>query len=935
MFCLLLLALTIYGTKAQVITASHLLKSWPNAKGHIVIPDTVTEIGTYAFYGNDSILSVVIPPSVHIINYGAFTNCHSLDSVSISDDTYSIGQSVFENCTSLRSIKLPDSLYTLFPRTFSECTKLQRIETGKYISYIPSNVFVNCNSLKEVVLGNAVNSIWDYAFSSCPSLSSLIMGKRSSGNKMAAIRIGEYAFENCPIQKVELNKNMSCTESSTSCFINTTTLKILTIGDSVTTLPDQAFSGCSSIGSLKLPKSIIKIGKNAFFGCSGLSAFQLDSANTSFSCQDGILFNKKRNKLMIYPAGKQGNYAIPASVDTVSDYAFSGAKGLTNLIVPSTINCISTYAFSKCTALKTVRFMNEDGTSLTPISVDRMAFDSCSNIEYLHIDRYFGTNQKVSPFRELAKLDSVFIGNKATFIYDNFFTNCTALKKVVIGDDSCRPGDSITIGTNAFWGCSSLKYLYLNESIGSYSSGFTFVDSIRLGPSVRSIGSGAFSNCDRLKFIQIPSNVIQLGSGAFNGCDSLVQISLTDSITKIGNNCFGGCLSLKSITIPVNIKTIGYQMFEGCKSLETVLMSDQITEIDNIAFIDCSSLKNFKWPKSLKRVGYMAFSGCRSLPTIELNNSVTILEEYAFSGCSRVTDLTLSSGLTTILANTFSDCTSLKKLVLPNSITYVYANSFTNCSRLKSIIIGENTGTVLKTTIDFGAYPFPGCDSVTYIEINRNIRDNTSSAPFISFKELTDAKISESVTSLPSSVFMDCSKLKNLEMLGSIQTIGHSAFALCKSLENITLPKTLTSLSHYVFIQCTNFKHVWSYNPTPPATGTDCFIGVPVSTCVLHVPAGSKSLYKSTDQWKAFTNIQEFDIVGLDMENKMEMNIFTDRNVLIITSENDKSIPFGIYTMDGRTVWRGTLNKKVQIDHLNSGIYIVRGIGFQRKIRIL
>lgn len=65
------------------------------------------------------------------------------------------------------------------------------------------------------------------------------------------------------------------------------------------------------------------------------------------------------------------------------------------------------------------------------------------------------------------------------------------------------------------------------------------------------------------------------------------------------------------------------------------------------------------------------------------------------------------------------------------------------------------------------------------------------------------------------------------------------------------------------------------------------------------------------------------------------MNIFTDRNVLIITSENDKSIPFGIYTMDGRTAWRGTLNKKVQIDHLNSGIYIVRGTGFQRKIRIL
>jgi hypothetical protein len=926
--------LTTFVINAQVISASRVLRSWADAKGHIVIPDTVIEIGMYAFSGNDSIVSVDIPPSVKTINYGAFLNCHALDSVNMGVNAKSFGQSVFENCSSLRSIKLPDSLYSLPPKMFSECSKLQRFVGGTLLSTIPSNVFVNCASLKEVVLDNAVSAIWDRAFASCPSLTTLILGNRSSRKKMVTVSVGENSFLKCPLQTIELNKNWTCSNSASSCFKDIVSLKVLTIGDSVTAMPNNAFSGCYNLDNLRIPKSVASIGKNAFFGCKAISAIQVDSANARFSSQEGVLFNKRQNILIMYPIGREGAYTLPATVDTVADYAFVGAKGLTDLLVPSSTKRINTYAFSKCTGLKTVRFLDETTSGNLPVSVDYMAFDSCSNIELISINRSFGTNQTTSPFRSLPKLDSVFIGRQANDLYDNFFTNCKALRTVVFGDETCMPGDSIAVGTNAFLGCTSLRSMYLNENIFSYNSNFTYLDSIRFGPMVRSIGSGTFNNCDHLKYIKLPGTITQLGSGAFSNCDSLVQITLTDSIKEIGNNCFGNCLSLKSFRLPASINTIAYEMFTGCKNLETIQLNDAVTEFGEGSFYNCSKLKNINWPKGLKKVGYSAFAGCRSLTTVELSNTVTTLEEEAFTNCSSLTNLTLSSGLSTILTNTFTNCTGLQKLILPNSITDLKDNSFLNCTGLKSIIVGENSGTTLNTNLTFEVYPFTGCDSVTYIEINRNIWDNPYSAPFISFKQLTDARINQGVTSLPSFVFEDCAKLKNLEILSSIQSIGHSAFAVCKSLEKVTLPKSVSSLSHYVFYQCSNIKHFWSLNPTPPSTGTDCFVGIPLTTCILHVPSGSKALYKAADQWKTFTNIEEFVVVGIDAEHKSDVNIFTDQNSIRITTQSSESVPFSIYGMDGRKVWEGTLTKSIQVNNLKPGFYLVRGSGIVREVQM-
>ena len=78
-----------------------------------------------------------------------------------------------------------------------------------------------------------------------------------------------------------------------------------------------------------------------------------------------------------------------------------------------------------------------------------------------------------------------------------------------------------------------------------------------LNNNVTSIGSSAFYGCSSLQSITIPSSVTSIGSNTFSGCTSLQSITIPSSVTSIGDSAFGGCSSLQSITIPENVTSIG------------------------------------------------------------------------------------------------------------------------------------------------------------------------------------------------------------------------------------------------------------------------------------------------------------------------------------------------------------------------------------------
>ena len=216
----------------------HFLKS-------LVIPDSVTNIGDYAFWGCKSLKSLVIPDGVTSIGDCAFYDCESLKSLVIPDSVTSIGGRAFVGCTSLKSLVIPDSVGNIIGNPFSgwngelKCLSPYFIYDNKVLFDKDKSKIIafRDKNTTSYVIPDSVSSIGDYAFWNCHSLKRLVLPDSVSS-------IGDWAFWNCR------------------------SLTDIVIPDSVNSIGDRVFSGCCSLKSLVIPNSVTSIGDSAFRGCS-------------------------------------------------------------------------------------------------------------------------------------------------------------------------------------------------------------------------------------------------------------------------------------------------------------------------------------------------------------------------------------------------------------------------------------------------------------------------------------------------------------------------------------------------------------------------------------------------------------------------------------------------------------------------------------------
>ena len=210
-------------------------------EGDLIIPDSVTSIGNYAFSGCSGLTSVTIGNGVTSIGSGAFRDCTGLTSATIPDSVASIGSSAFSGCTGLTSITIPDSVTSIGGGVFIGCTGLTSITIPDSVTSIGGYAFSGCTGLTSVTIGNSVKTIGEYAFSHCTGLTSVTIGN-------SVTSIGGYAFYTC------------------------TGLTSVTIGNGVTSIGSGAFRGCTSLTSITIPNSVTSIGSWAFDGCTGLTS---------------------------------------------------------------------------------------------------------------------------------------------------------------------------------------------------------------------------------------------------------------------------------------------------------------------------------------------------------------------------------------------------------------------------------------------------------------------------------------------------------------------------------------------------------------------------------------------------------------------------------------------------------------------------------------
>ena len=161
----------------------------------VTIPNSVTSIGDYTFYVCSGLTSVTIGNSVTSIGNGAFAGCSGLTSITIPNSVTSIGSGAFSGCSGLTSVTIPNSVTSIGNYAFSSCSGLTSVTIPNSVTSIGSCAFLNCKSLTSVTIPNSVTSIGSEAFYKCTGLTSVTIGS-------GVTSIGSSAFDGVDIPTV-------------------------------------------------------------------------------------------------------------------------------------------------------------------------------------------------------------------------------------------------------------------------------------------------------------------------------------------------------------------------------------------------------------------------------------------------------------------------------------------------------------------------------------------------------------------------------------------------------------------------------------------------------------------------------------------------------------------------------------------------------------
>ena len=375
----------------------------------------------------------------------------------------------------------------------------------------------------------------------------------------------------------------------------------------------------------------------------------------------------------------------------------------------------------------------------------------------------------------------------------------------------------------------------------------------------RIICDSAFSCCDSLSEIVIPSSVTSIGDCAFSRCFSLKYISIPKSVIGLNGNPFAEwygklqCLSpnfvyeddilfnkdksriisfrnqnIKSYVIPSSVTNIDDRAFSCCRSLSEIVIPSSVTSIDDRAFSCCRSLSEIVIPSSVTSIGDWAFVGCSSLSEIVIPSSVTSIGEGAFSHCDSLSEIVIPSSVTSIGDWAFSSCRSLKYISIPKSVICLNGNPF---AKWKGKLECLSPNFVYEDDVLFNK------DKSRIISFrNQNIKSyvipssvtSIGDLAFSSCRSLSEIVISSSVTSIGDLAFSDCDSLSEIVIPSSVTSIGDLAFSDCRSLSKIVIPSSVTSIGDYAFLGCRSLSEiVISSSITSIGKGAFCYCKFP------------------------------------------------------------------------------------------------------------
>lgn len=390
----------------------------------------------------------------------------------------------------------------------------------------------------------------------------------------------------------------------------------------------------------------------------------------------------------------------------------------------------------------------------------------------------------------------------------NWFFDDTTGELIIDGT-----GDIIDKNSDLPWfeNRNSIKSIEISSGItsigkASFRGHYNLTNVTISGVTLTEIGDSAFSECYKLEKITLPNSLKRIGSYAFRECSVLNNITIPDGVTEIGTSAFDNCNGLTSVVIPEGVTTISGHLFEKCENLNSVTIKGNITSIGASAFKDCTNLKTVSMPDKdslLVSIDNNAFSSCKNLEDITIPYGVKTIGDSAFSGCENIQNATLPDSITSIGQSSFSNCKWLTSI--PQSLTTIGDSAFVNCKNIKNIEIGKDLSSI-------GYNAFYGCSGIEYITVDENNqhyssdnygvlynKDKTAIILYPANSQNNEFVIPDSISSIGSSTFNNCSNLVSVTIPDSVTDIGSGAFWGCTALENLTLGKGVKTVGRDAF----------------------------------------------------------------------------------------------------------------------------------------
>lgn len=424
--------------------------------------------------------------------------------------------------------------------------------------------------------------------------------------------------------------------------------------------------------------------------------------------------------------------------------------------------------------------------------------------------------------------------------------------------------------------------------------------------TVTCIGDFAFMQ-EKITSIVLPETLTRLGNGSFAFVTGIKEVKIPKNVRYIGDACFTNCSNLSKITLPAETDTLGSGAF-AYTAVVYARIPKGITQLPNQLFEGCTKLENCDIPEGIKSFGFQVFQNNSSLKSITLPSSLESIGNNCFSFAG-FTTLHLPASFKEYGDNAISNLSSLKEYTVDHANNYFVSKD--------GVLYSKD----LKT---LNSYPL-ACGNETYA-----VDENTDSIADYAFysNNLKSIVLPERLKAIGKSAFCCSNLIEKLIVPDKVEYIGPYGFSTCKNLKEIIFGSSLKSFGASANANNKSLIKVISKNVVPPAGAV--FTAEAYANAQLTVPSDARNAYISAEGWKNFKNISTEDSGYVSNVSDDDIKIYAIGNEIVVKCPD--YTPVQVFTIDGKCIYRGIGESKVNVD--NGCIFIVRAGNENAKIAV-